>query len=379
MNFELSGTQKAIQKLARDFAAKELAPTVVERDENDIFGRDVIDKAGALGITTLPFPEEYGGGGADYVSYILALEEICKVDDGIGTALAVNTGLFGWPVYKYGTEEQKQKWLKPMATENKLCAFCLTEPGAGSDAAMQQTVAVLEGDNYIINGSKIFITNAGDAEFYLIFAMTDKSKGLKGISAFLAEKGTPGLDFGKTEHKLGIHTSVTREVIFQNLKVPKSGLLGKEGEGFKIAMTTLDGGRISIAAQAVGIAQAAIDHAIKYTKERVQFGKPISSNQGLQWMIADMQTAVDAARLLTLRAADMKDRGEAFGKEAAMAKLFAGDTAMWVTTDAVQLFGGYGYTREYPVERLMRNAKITQIYEGTNQVQRMVIAASILR
>jgi alkylation response protein AidB-like acyl-CoA dehydrogenase len=379
MNFELSSTQKAIQKLARDFAAKELAPSVAERDENDIFGRDLIDKAGTLGITGLPFPEEYGGGDADYVSYILAMEEVCKVDDGIGTALAVNTGLYGWPVCNYGTEEQKQKWLKPMLEKNKLAAFALTEPGAGSDAAMQQTVAVADGGYYVLNGSKIFITNAGDAELYLIFAMTDKSKGLKGISAFLAEKGTPGLDFGKTEHKMGIHTSLTREIIMQDMRIPKANLLGKEGEGFKIAMTTLDGGRISIAAQAVGIAQAAIDHAIKYTKERVQFGKPIASNQGLQWMLADMQTAVDAARLLTLRAADMKDRKEPFSKEAAMAKLFAGDTAMWVTTDAVQLFGGYGFTKEYPVERLMRNAKITQIYEGTNQVQRMVIAGSILR
>ena len=275
--------------------------------------------------------------------------------------------------------EQKKKYLVPLAEGTQMGAFGLTEPGAGTDAASQQTVAVRDGDNYIINGSKIFITNGGEAEVYVIFAMTDKSKGVKGITAFILEKGMPGFTFGKKEHKMGIRSSQTMELIFQDVKVPVSQMLGKEGEGFKIAMSTLDGGRIGVAAQALGIAQAAFDAAVKYSKERVQFGKPISANQAISFMIADMATKIDAARLLVYRAAALKDAGKSYSKEAAMAKLFASDMAMEVTTDAVQILGGYGYIREYPTERYMRDAKITQIYEGTNQAQRMVIGGAVLR
>jgi alkylation response protein AidB-like acyl-CoA dehydrogenase len=379
MKFELTDTQKSIQKLARDAAAKEVAPGAAHRDETSTFDRGVLNKLAALGLNGIPFPEAYGGVDADYLSFILAVEELCKVDAGVGTAIAVNVGLYGWPIFNFGSEDQKKKWIVPVTSQQKMGAFALTEPSAGTDAAMQLSTATADDKGYVINGSKIFITNGGEAEYYLFFAMTDKSKGLKGISAFLAEKGTPGLSFGKVEHKLGIHSSVTREIIFQDMRIPRENLLGKEGEGFKIAMATLDGGRISIGAQAVGTASAALEHAIKYTKERVQFGKPIASNQALQFMMADMATKIDAARLLVYRAAWLKDNKLPFSKEAAMAKMYASDIAMEVTTDAVQLFGGYGYTREYPVEQLMRDAKITQIYEGTNQVQRMVISGAILR
>ena len=379
MEFKLTEDQKMVQKLARDFAEKRLAPTVSERDHKEEFSRPLVDEMGEMGLTGICFPEEYGGSGGDVMSYILAVEELCKADDGVGITLSATVSLCAWPIFAYGTEEQKQKYLVPLAEGEKLGAFGLTEPNAGTDASGQQTVAVLDGDDYVLNGSKIFITNAGEAETYIVFAMTDKSKGMKGISAFIVEKDMPGFSFGKKEHKMGIHTSLTNELVFQDVRVPKENLLGKIGEGFKIAMSTLDGGRIGVAAQALGIAQAALDHAIKYSKERVQFGKPIASNQAIAFMMADMATKIDAARLLIYRAAYLKDQGLPYSKEAAMAKLFASDIAMEVTTDAVQIYGGYGYSREYPVERLMRNAKITQIYEGTNQVQRMVISGAILR
>ena len=379
MEFKLTEDQKMVQKLARDFAEKRLAPTVSERDHKEEFSRTLTDEMGELGLTGICFPEEYGGSGGDVMSYILAVEELSKADDGIGITLSATVSLCAWPIYAYGTEEQKQKYLVPLAEGEKLGAFGLTEPNAGTDAAGQQTVAVLDGEDYIINGSKIFITNGGEAETYIIFAMTDKSKGMKGISAFIMEKDMPGFSFGKKEHKMGIHTSLTNELVFQDVRLPKENLLGKVGEGFKIAMSTLDGGRIGVAAQALGIAQAALDHAIKYSKERVQFGQPIAKNQAIAFMMADMATKIDAARLLIYRAAYLKDQGLPYSKEAAMAKMYASDIAMEVTTDAVQIYGGYGYSREYPVERLMRNAKITQIYEGTNQVQRMVISGAILR
>ena len=379
MLFELTEDQKMTQKLVREFAEKQVAPSVAERDEHSEFSRELFDAMGEMGLTGICFPEQYGGADGDVLSYILAVEELSKVDDGIGITLSATVSLCAWPIFAFGTEEQKQKYLSPLLEGSKMGAFGLTEPNAGTDAASQQTVAVLEGDHYVINGSKIFITNAGEAETYVIFAMTDKSKGVKGISAFIIEKGMPGFTFGKKEHKMGINTSITMELVFQELKVPKENLLGKEGDGFKIAMATLDGGRIGVAAQALGIAQAALDHAVKYSKERVQFGKPIASNQAIAFMLADMATKVDAARLLVYRAAYLKDKGLPYSKEAAMAKLYASDAAMAVTTDAVQIFGGYGYSREYPVERLMRNAKITQIYEGTNQVQRMVISGALLR
>lgn len=379
MFFQLNEEQKMMQKMVREFAEKEVAPGVMKRDEECLFDRSLADAMGEMGLNGICFPEKYGGAGSDYLSYVLAVEELSKVDDGVGVTLSASVSLCAWPIYAYGTEEQKEKYLRPILEGIHMGAFGLTEPNAGTDAAAQQTVAVLTDEHYVLNGSKIFITNAGEAETYVVFAMTDKSKGLKGISAFILEKGMPGFTFGKKEHKMGIHSSITMELVFQDVTVPKANLLGKEGEGFKIAMTTLDGGRIGIAAQALGIAQAAVDHAVKYSKERVQFGKPIASNQAIAFMIADMGTKVEAARLLVYKAAWHKEQGLPYSKEAAMAKLYASDVAMEVTTDAVQIFGGYGYTSEYPVERLMRNAKITQIYEGTNQVQRMVISGSMLR
>ncbi|WP_371364468.1 Acyl-CoA dehydrogenase, short-chain specific [Sporomusa rhizae] len=377
MQFQLTEDQKMIQKLARDFAEKRLTD-VAERDEKEEFSRELFDEMAGLGLTGICFPEKYGGADGDVLSYIVAVEELSRVDDGIGITLSADVSLCAWPIYAFGTEEQKQKYLTPLVEGEKMGAFGLTEPNAGTDAASQQTVAVLDGDHYVINGSKIFITNAGEAETYIVFAMTDRSKGVKGITAFILEKGMPGFTFGKKEHKMGIHTSLTMELIFQDVRVPKENMLGKEGEGFKIAMATLDGGRIGVAAQALGIAQAALDHAVKYSKERTQFGQPIAKNQAIAFMLADMATKVEAARLMVYRAAYTKDQGLPYSKEAAMAKMYASDAAMDVTTDAVQIFGGYGYSREYPVERLMRNAKITQIYEGTNQVQRMVVSGALL-
>ncbi len=379
MQFQLTEDQLMMQKLVRDFAEKEVAPGAGERDEKEEFSRPIADAMGEMGFSGICFPEVYGGAGADVLSYILAVEELSQADAGVGITLSATVSLCAWPIYAYGTEEQKQKYLVPLAEGEKLGAFGLTEPNAGTDAAAQQTVAVSRDDGYVLNGSKIFITNAGEAEIYVVFAITDRSKGVKGITAFILEKGMPGFTFGKKEHKLGIHSSITNELIFQDVKVPRENVLGKEGDGFKIAMSTLDGGRIGVAAQALGIAQSALEHAVKYSKERVQFGKPIAANQAIAFMLADMATKVEAARLLVYRAAYLKDQGLPYSKEAAMAKMFASDAAMAVATDAVQIFGGYGYSREYPVERLMRDAKITQIYEGTNQVQRMVIAASVLR
>jgi alkylation response protein AidB-like acyl-CoA dehydrogenase len=379
MIFELNEEQKMMQKMVREFAEKEVAPGAAERDENEEFSREIYDKMADLGLSGICYPEQYGGADGDYLSYILAVEELSRVDDGVGVSLSATVSLCAWPIYAYGTEEQKKKYLTPLCDGSKMGAFGLTEPNAGTDAASQQTVAVKNGDHYVINGSKIFITNAREAETYVVFAMTDKSKGVKGITAFILEKGMPGFTFGKKEHKMGIRSSITMELIFQDVKVPVENMLGKEGDGFKIAMTTLDGGRIGIAAQALGIAQAALDHAVKYSMERVQFGKPIARNQAISFMIADMATKVESARLLVYRAAYNKEKGLPYSKEAAMAKMYASDAAMAVTTDAVQIFGGYGYSREYPVERLMRNAKITQIYEGTNQVQRMVVSGAVLR
>lgn len=379
MQFEFNQEQKMMQKMVREFAEKQVAPGAAARDEKEEFSRELYDAMGEMGLTGICFPEQYGGAGGDYLTYIMAVEELSCADDSVGVTLATSVSLCQWPIYAYGTDEQKQKYLAPLVEGKKLGAFGLTEPNAGTDAASQQTVAVDNGDHYLLNGSKIFITNGGEAETYVVFAMTDKAKGVKGITAFILEKGMPGFTFGKKEHKMGIRGSITMELIFQNVKVPKENRLGKEGEGFKIAMSTLDGGRIGIAAQALGIAQAALDYSVKYAKERIQFGKPIGSNQAIAFMLADMAAKIDAARFLVYRAAYLKDQGQPFAKEAAMAKMYASDVAMAVTTDAVQIFGGYGYSREYPVERLMRNAKITQIYEGTNQVQRIVISSSLLR
>ena len=380
MNFELTQEQQDIRKMVREFAEKSVAPTAKERDEKELFSREIFDQMGELGILGLPYPEEYGGAGSDFVSYSIAVEEISRVCASTGIGLSVHVSLCSWPIFHYGTEEQKQKFLRPLAEGKKLGAFGLTEPNAGTDAAGSTTTAVKDGDSYILNGAKVFNTNGGEAEIEVAFAMTDKAKGTKGgMSAFIVEKGTPGFSFGKKEVKMGIRSSVQRELIFENCRVPVANLLGKEGDGFKIAMATLDGGRIGVASQSVGLAQGALEEAIQYSKQREQFGKPISSFQAISFMLADMATKVDAARLLTYRAAYNKSKHLPYSKEAAMAKLFASDAAMSVTTDAVQVFGGYGFSREYPVERMMRDAKITQIYEGTNQAQKMVIAGNILR
>ena len=380
MNFALTDTQKAIQKLAADFAAKELAPTVEARYEREAeYDRSQFVKAGALGLVGIPYPEDLGGAGADYISYALAVEEFAKVDGGFAISISVHTSLCTWPIYNYGNDAQKKKYVTPLASGKAMGSFGLTEPNAGTDVAGGSTVAELKGDKYVLNGAKCFITNAGESDTYVVFALTDKSKGPKGMSAFIVEKGWKGFTFGKTEKTMGLRSARVRELIFQDMEVPKENLLGNEGDGFKIAMTTLDGGRIGVAAQSTGLAMGALGHAIKYTKERTQFGKPISSNQALQFMMAEMATQCDAAHLMTMRAAYTKDTAKSWSVEAAMAKMFASDTAMSVSVDAVQLFGGYGYTEEYPVERYMRDAKICQIYEGTNQVQRMVISGSILR
>ncbi len=332
-----------------------------------------------FGFFGIPFPKEYGGAGADNLAYAMAVEELSKACGTTGVIVSAHTSLCAAPIYEFGTEEQKQKFLVPLAKGEKIGAFGLTEPGAGTDAAGQQTRAILDGDEYILDGSKIFITNAGYADTYIIMAMTDKSKGTRGISAFIVDAETPGFSVGKKEKKMGIRGSATCELIFENCRIPKDNLLGKEGMGFKIAMKTLDGGRIGIAAQALGLAQGAIDETVSYVKERKQFGRPISKFQNTQFKLADMETRTEAARLLVYKAARYKDAKKPFSNEAAMAKLFASEAAMDVTTTAVQLHGGYGYTREYPVERMMRDAKITEIYEGTSEVQRMVVAAQLLK
>ncbi len=379
MNFILTEEQEMTRKMVRDFAEKEVKPGAGERDEKEEFSREIFDKMGQLGITGIPWPEEYGGSECDFISYVIAVEELSRVDASAGTTLSAHISLASWPIYKYGSEEQKKKFLEPMALGEKLGAYGLTEATAGTDAANQRTTAVLDGDSYILNGSKIFITNAGEAEIYLVIAVTDKEKKTKGISAFIVEKGTPGFSFGKKEKKMGLRSSPTLELVFENCRVPKENLLGKEGDGFKIAMSTLDGGRNGIAAQAVGIAQGALDEAAAYALSREQFGQPIANFQAISFMLADMATKIEAARLLTYQAAFLESQGLPYGKASAMAKLFASEACMEITTNAVQIFGGYGYTKDYPVERFMRDAKITQIYEGTSEVQRMVISRYVLK
>ncbi|PLS18367.1 acyl-CoA dehydrogenase [Bacillus sp. M6-12] len=379
MQFKLSEEHEMIRKMVRDFARNEVAPTAAERDEEERFDREIFDKMAELGLTGIPWPEEYGGIGSDYLAYCIAIEELSRVCASTGVTLSAHTSLAGWPIYKFGSEEQKQKYLRPMAEGKTIGAYGLTEPGSGSDAGGMRTTAKLDGDHYILNGSKIFITNGGIADTYVVFALTDPSSKQKGTSAFIIEKDFPGFSVGKKEKKLGIRSSPTTEIIFEDCKVPKENLLGSEGEGFKIAMMTLDGGRNGIAAQAVGIAQGALDAAVDYAKERVQFGKPIAAQQGIGFKLADMATSVEASRLLTYQAAWLESEGLPYGKESAMSKLFAGDTAMKVTTEAVQVFGGYGYTKDYPVERYMRDAKITQIYEGTQEIQKLVISRMITK
>jgi butyryl-CoA dehydrogenase len=379
MNFLLSKEHELLQEMYRSFSANEVKHLAEEVDEEERFPVETVEKLAKYGFFGIPFPKEYGGAGADNLAYAMAVEELSKVCGTTGVIVSAHTSLCATPIYEYGTEEQKQKYLIPLAKGDKLGAFGLTEAGAGTDASGQQTKAVLDGDNYILNGSKIFITNAGYADVYIIMAMTDKSKGTRGISAFIVESDFPGFSVGKKEKKMGIRGSATCELIMENCIVPKENLLGKEGKGFGVAMKTLDGGRIGIAAQALGLSQGALDETIKYTKERKQFGRSISKFQNTQFQLADMHAKTEAARLLVYKAAKIKDAKMPYSVEAATAKLIAAEVAMEVTTKAVQLHGGYGYTREYGVERMMRDAKITEIYEGTSEVQKMVIAANILK
>lgn len=379
MDFMLTEQQQMMKKLFAEFAEKEVKPLAAEVDEDERFPRENVEKMKACKMMGIPFSREYGGAGADYLSYILAVEELSKKCGTTGVVLSAHTSLGTWPIEHFGTEEQKNKYLPDLCTGKKLAAFGLTEPNAGTDAAGQQTTAVKDGDDYILNGTKIFITNAGEADVYVIFAMTDKTKGTHGISAFIVEKGMPGFTVGQHEKKLGIRGSATSELIFNNVRLSKDHLLGQEGKGFKIAMMTLDGGRIGIAAQALGIAQGAIDETVPYVKARKQFGRSIAKFQNTQFQLADMQVKTDAARWLVYDATMKKEKGLPYSVEAAKAKLFAAEVAMEVTTKAIQLMGGYGYTRDYPVERMFRDAKITEIYEGTSEVQRMVISGAMLK
>ncbi|HEV8439029.1 MAG TPA: acyl-CoA dehydrogenase [Methylomirabilota bacterium] len=378
MLLELSDEQKMIQAVARDFAEKEVRPIADAIDREARFPRETVRRMGELGLMGIAVPEAYGGSGGDTVAYALALEEVARACASHAVIMSVNNSLYCDPVLKYGTEEQKQRFLQPFASGLRLGCFSLTEPEAGSDATNQNTLATPDGDGYVLNGRKIFVTSGREADVALIFAQTDRAKAHHGISAFLVEKGTPGFSVVKTEDKLGIRASDTAEFLFENCRVEVANRLGEEGQGFKIAMASLDGGRIGIAAQALGIATAAYEASVTYARERKSFGVPIGQHQMVQWMLADMATGIEAARLLTWRAAWLKDGGMPFGTASAMAKLFASETAMRVATDAVQVHGGYGFIKEYPVERHFRDAKITQIYEGTSQIQKLIIARHLL-
>jgi butyryl-CoA dehydrogenase len=379
MKLELNDQQKMIQKMVREFAEKEIAPVAAELDKQGKFPTEILKKMAKLGLLGTIVPTEYGGVGLGTMSYSIVVEEISRKCASTGVITSVHLSLVCWPIMKYGTEEQKKKYLPILAKGEQIGAFAGTEPNAGSDLGAMQATAVLKGDKYIINGDKTFITSGPEAGIFIVFAVTDKSAGSKGISAFIVEKTFKGFKVGSIFEKLGIHAARNSELIFENMEVPKENLLGKEGEGFKIALSTLDGGRIGIAAQAVGIAQAALEESIEYSKQRQQFGRPLAKFQAIQWMIADMATRIEASRYLVYNASYAKDQGGRYSKEAAMAKLFASETAVDAVIKAVQIHGGYGYTKEYTVERLFRDAKITEIYEGTSEVQRLVIAASLLR
>lgn len=381
MNFELTREQELVQQMVREFAVNEVKPIAAEIDETEEFPMENVKKMAKLGMMGIPFSKEVGGAGGDVLSYIIAVEELSKVCATTGVILSAHTSLCASVINENGTPEQKAKYLPDLCSGKKIGAFGLTEPGAGTDAAGQQTTAVLseDGSHYVLNGSKIFITNGGVAETFIIFAMTDKSQGTRGISAFIVEKGFPGFSIGNLENKMGIRASSTTELIMEDCIVPAENLIGKPGKGFGIAMKTLDGGRIGIAAQALGIAEGAFEECVAYMKERKQFRKPLAAFQGLQWYIAEMDVKIQAAKHLVYKAAMNKQLGKPYTIDAARAKLFAAETAMEVTTKAVQIFGGYGYTKEYPMERMMRDAKITEIYEGTSEVQKMVISGNILK
>lgn len=380
MPIDLNEEQLMLRDMVRKLATNEIAPRAAMYDQNHEFPWENIKKMAELGLMGVPIPEEWGGAGCDYLSYIITIEEISRACASTGVILAVHTSVGTFPILLFGTEEQKKKYVPKLAAGEYIGAFALTEPNAGSDPSNLATAARLEGDHYVVNGSKIFISNAGVASVYVTFVRTDPaSKGYKGITCLLVDKDTPGFSIGKIEDKMGLHADLTGELIFDNARVPKENLLGVEGDGFRVAMALLDGGRIGIGAQGLGIAQGAFDVALAYARERVMFGKPIIEHQSIAFMLADMATQIDAARMLVYRAARLKDRGLPLSKEASMAKMYATDTAMMVTTNAVQILGGYGYCREYPVERMMRDAKITQIYEGTNQIQRIVIAKNLVK
>ena len=379
INFQLTEEQLAVQEAARDFAQSELLPEVIERDTEARFPKEQIQKMGALGFMGMMVDPAYGGGGMDTISYVIAMEELSKIDASASVSMSVNNSLVCWGLEKYGTEEQKQTYLTKLATGAQLGAFCLSEPEAGSDATSQQTTATLEGDYYLLNGTKNWITNGSSASIYLVIAQTDASKGHKGISVFIVERGWDGFVVGKKEDKLGIRGSDTHSLMFTDVKVPVKNRIGAEGFGFTFAMETLNGGRIGIAAQALGIASGAYELALAYSKERKAFGKPISQHQAIQFKLADMATQIEAARLLVYKAAWLKDEGKDYAQASAMAKLYASEVAMSVTVEAVQVHGGYGYVKEYHVERLMRDAKITQIYEGTSEIQRIVISRGVLK
>ncbi len=377
MDFNLTKTQKLLQDFYQRFAEKEIKPLARKMDEEEKYDLELLEKMQKCGFFGIPYSKEYGGAGGDTLAYVLCMEEISKIDASSGITISVHTSLCCYSINDFGNEEQKQKFLRPLVDGSKIGCFSLTEPNAGSDAGGQQTSAVLDGDHYILNGSKVFTTNSGFADIFIIFAITDKASGTDGISAFIVEAGSPGLNVGSNMPRMGIRGASNCEVSIDNVRVPKENMLRKEGEGFEIALKALDGGRIGIGAQAVGIAQGALNEAIQYVRERKQFGRPISAFQNTKFKIAEMQTKIDAARLMVWRAALAKDEKKDYSPLAAMCKLFASDVANDVTRVCVQLFGGYGYSREYPVERMMRDAKITEIYEGTSEVMKMVIAASM--
>ena len=379
MDFTISKEHEMVQKMVRQFAETEVEPIAADIDKEHRFPEENVKLMGKYGLLGVPFPAEYGGAGMDNICYSITVEELSRVCASTGVICSAHTSLCAWPIFNFGTEEQKQKYLVPLAKGEHLGAFGLTEPNAGTDAAGQQTTAIDKGDHWVLNGSKVFITNGGYADTFVVMAMTDKSKGTRGISSFIVEKGYEGFSIGKTEEKMGICASSTTELIFTNCIVPKENLLGEIGQGFKVAMATLDGGRIGIASQALGIAQGAFDVTTEYMKSRKQFGKSLSDMESLRFEMANLKTKIDASRLLIYRAADMKDKHLDFGQQSAMAKLFASETAMEVTTKCVQFHGGYGYTKDYPLERMMRDAKITEIYEGTSEAQRLVIGASIFK
>ncbi|MEW8969854.1 MAG: acyl-CoA dehydrogenase [Mesobacillus sp.] len=376
MNLRFTEEQEMMRKMVRDFAQTEIAPFVEKMEEGE-FPREILRKMGELGLMGIPVPEEYGGSEMDFISYIIAIHEISKVSATVGVILSVHTSVGTNPILYFGTEEQKKKYVPKLAAGEYLGAFCLTEPSAGSDAASLKTRAVKKDGHYVLNGSKVFITNGGEADVYIVFASTNPEAGPKGVSAFIVEKDTPGFIVGKDEHKMGLYGSRTVQLTFEDMKIPEENLLGQEGEGFKIAMSNLDSGRIGIAAQALGIAEAALEAATAYAKERVQFGKPIAAQQGVGFKLADMATSVEAAKLLIYRAAQLRSEGQKCGIEASMAKLFTSRTAVEVTTEAIQVFGGYGYTKDYPVERYFRDAKVTEIYEGTSEIQKIVISKQL--